>query len=254
MKPTDLRQEHVERLGEGFGKVFYAVYDEWVKACVRHQELGVLFGTQETCDLLNAFAPGFFGDVERLFWNDLMLGVTRLTDKSKDAVKVQSFERYIKDDPDLLSAVEEHRKDAVTAAMPVFDWRHRVIAHRNREYATSDSARPLETVQLETCKRVLDHVHSALDAVYRARLGGSLMNSVIQNRPRSGALLAYLKGLVNGVRFVAEIINPEDPDGFDLSKGSEFLAKLGRSEPGDTHRLFDLMDLARSVGGKKRPS
>ena len=37
-------------------------------------------------------------------------------------------------------------------------------------------------------------------------------------------------------------------------KGREFLAKLGRSERGDDIRLFDLMDLARSVGGKTRSS
>ena len=253
MGQKDLRQEYVDKLGEEFGKVFYAVFDEWTSAWVRHEELQVLFGTQEKCDLLNTVAPELFGDVQRLFWNDLMLRVTRLTDKRRDALRVQSLERYIRNDPDLLSSVEKHREDAAIAAMPVLDWRHRVIAHRNREYATSDFARPLETVKLETCKRVLDHVHSALDAVYLARTDGSLANHVMY-RPRSESLLAYLKGLVGSVRFIASIINPEDPDGFDLSKGREFLAKLGRSERGDDIRLFDLMDLARRVGGKTRSS
>lgn len=247
-------QEPADKPDDGFRKVFQAVHAEWARAWFRHEELQVLYGTQETCDLINAVAPEFFGDVQKLFWNDLMLRVARLVDKGRRTIRVQSLERHIKDDPDLLSFVKEQREAATTAAKPILDRRHRVIAHLDREYVISDSAQPLETVRLETCKRVLDHVHSALNAVSLAKMDSGIVNHVMPaRRPISGTLLAYLGGLVNGVRFVAEIINPEDPDGFDLSRGREFLATLGRSGRDDESRIFDLMDLARSIG-KRLPS
>ena len=63
--------------------------------------------------------------------------------------------------------------------------------------------------------------------------------------PRGGALVAYLRGLIDSVQFIASIIDPDDPEGFDLEKGRAFLRKLDRSEPGDSNRVFELMDLAR---------
>ena len=247
MKQQDSKQYHIQKLGNEFGKLFHEVYSEWVWACVRHEEIEALFGTQEKCDILNTVDPRFFGDVQRLFWNDLMLRVARLADKRRDAVRVQSIERFIRDDPVFLRTVRQHRENAVAAAQPVIDWRNRVIAHRNREYATNKHARPLETVEQETCEQALNHVHSALNAVYRARMESSL--SRISHLPTS--LPTYLEWLVNSVRFVAEIINPEDPDGLELSEGREFLAKMGRYERGDDERLFELMRIARHVSKKR---
>lgn len=164
--------------------------------------------------------------------------------KSKGALKLQSLEGFLKDDPGLRKRVRGHREAAAKAAIPARDWRNRRIAHSDRRLATGDpSANPLPTVQMETCKEALDHVHKALEAIQYSRMGSSISNLVIYH-PRGRGLAAYLKGLVDSVRFVAEIINPDDPYGFDLEKGREFLRKLGRSEPGDTVRVFELMDIA----------
>ncbi len=113
-----VRQEHIDALGDDFGRVYNAVWSEWCSAKMRYEELRELFGTQEKCDLLNAVSPAFFGDIQQLFWHDLMLHVTRLTDKSGKALKVQSLERFLTGDPDLLKQVRKHREDATSAAKP----------------------------------------------------------------------------------------------------------------------------------------
>ena len=242
---SDLRQEHMDLLGEEFGKVYHAVWTEWCSGLVRYEEIKELFGSQGNRDLLNRVAPSFFGDVQRLFWNDLMLHATRLTDKRKDALKVQSLERFLKDEPDLLKQVEEHREAAVMDAMPVADWRHREIAHRNRSLATGNSPEPLAKVKLETCKQVLDHVHAALDAISRRYMKSSIANHIAYS-PRSGGFVAYLKEFVDSVQYIASIIDPNYADGFDSAKCRPFLEKLGRSEPDELYvQIFTLMHVAR---------
>ncbi len=77
-------------------------------------------------------------------------------------------------------------------------------------------------------------------------MNSSIANEVTYN-PSSGELVAYLKGLVDSVCFIASIIDPENPEGFDLAKGREFLRKLDRSGPGDTSKVFDLMNIASRI-------
>ena len=238
------KEDYIASLGEEFGTAFHEVRKEWMGAWIRHEELKEVFGSQEGIGYLNSVAPQFFADVQQLFWNDLMLYVSRLTDKSKGALKLRSLEGFLRDDPELRQQVREHRRAAAMAAIPARDWRNRRIAHIDRRLGTGDpSANPLPPVQMETCKEVLDHVHKALEAIQYSRMDSGIANLVIYG-PRGGGLISYLKGLVDSVRFIAEIINPDDPYSLDLEKGREFLRKLGRSDPGNTDRVLELMSLA----------
>jgi len=250
-----MKEELMEVLGKESGKVFHAVYEEWCLTLFRYDDLRALFGTQEKCDLLNAVAPGFFGDVQRLFWNDLMLGVARLTDRTKGTVKLRSLERIVRNDPDLLHllrSVKKHREDACDAAAPVLDRRHRVIAHRSLADATGNSE-PLAPVKLGACKQVLDHAHAALNAIYEAKMNSSLANHIIDTDRQGETLLYRLDGLVDSVRFMASVIDPESPDNIDYSKVRAFLAKSGRPSDSDDHaRLLTLARLARILRGVKR--
>lgn len=238
------KEDYIAALGEEFGRAFHEVWSEWIGAWVRHEELKEMFGSPEDIGYLNSVAPQFFADVQRLFWNDLMLYVSRLTDKSKGALKLRSLEGFLEEDPKLRTQVREYREAAAEAAIPARDWRNRRIAHSDRRLVTGDpAANPLPTVQMESCKEVLDHVHKALEAIQYSRMDSSIANLVIYD-PRGGELVACLKRLVDSVRFIAEIIDPGDPCSLDLEKGEEFLRKLGRSEPGDTDRVFELMSMA----------
>lgn len=242
-------RDHIGAFGEDFGRVYNAVWNEWASGLVRYEELQEMFGTPEKIALLNVVEPGFFADVQQLFWHDLMLHVTRLTDKSKKAVKIQSLERFVKDEPELLKAVTTHRELAVLAAEPVKAWRNERIAHRSLSRALNRSPKPLAQVRLKTCKTVLDETYNVLEAIGLHYRNGGLINMVSYS-PRSGNFFAYLKGLVEGVRFVDSIIRSGNPGSFDLEKGEAFLRKLGRSESGDSGRVLDIMKLARRLTRK----
>ncbi|MDE0132307.1 MAG: hypothetical protein OXQ32_08635 [bacterium] len=79
------KEDYIAALGEEFGRAFHEVWKEWIGAWIRHEELKEI-GSPEGIGYLNSVAPQFFTDVQRLFWNDLMLYVSRLTDKSKGAL------------------------------------------------------------------------------------------------------------------------------------------------------------------------
>lgn len=245
-KENRLLQEHIAALGNDFGSVYHAVWYEWVTGLLRYREIQEMFGDEEKCALLNAVAKGFFADVQQLFWSDLMLHVTRLTDKPKRALRIQSLERFLKDEPKVLEQVMKHRKAAVIVAEPVKDWRNKRIAHRSLSRTLDISPSPLAQVKLNACKKVLDHAHAALQIISRHYMDSSIENTVFY-RPHSGRLTAYFKGLVESVCFIDSVIDPDRPGSFDLEKGRMFLRKMGRSEVGDSCRLFDLMDLARRL-------
>ena len=216
----EVLQKYIDALGEEFGREHHAVWNQWCLALHRHNELLELFGTQEKVDILNAVAPTFFADVQGLFWNDLVLQVARLTDKDGRSLRLQSLKRRLtKEDPVdsvLLAEVERHQKAAVATAEPVTAWRNKRIAHHDRALALGESG-PLSKVTLGTCKEVLDHVHAALCAIELRRMKRATANMVFSS-PSASALVANLQGFLGGARFVASLINPENPTEFDLAE------------------------------------
>ena len=144
----DPEQHYTALLGEEFGRIYNAVSSEWCQALVRLEEIETLFGSQEKCDTLNRLAPPFFADVQKLFWNDLMLRVTRLTDRSRRSVRVQSLERFLEKDSALLKQVRGHREAAARAAAPIAVRRNQVIAHYQQSRALERAPQPLPSVTL----------------------------------------------------------------------------------------------------------
>lgn len=243
----EVLQSYVDSLGEDFGREHHAVWNQWCSALNRHNELLELFGTQEKVEVLNAVAPTFFADVQGLFWNDLVLHVARLTDKAGGSLRLQSLERRLtKEDPVdsvLLAEVRRRRRAAVATAEPVTAWRNKRIAHHDRALALGESG-PLGKVTLGTCKEVLDHVHAALSAIELSRMGSATANMVVSS-PSASALVVNLQGFLGGARFVASLINPENPTELDLARAKTYLRRAGRSERHAIDQLHRLVSATR---------
>ncbi len=231
-RPNETLQGHIDALGdEKFGRVFNAVWSHWCEAKVMYEEYKDLFGTQEDCDLLNAVAPQFFRYVHQVFWQDLVLHVTRLTDRSREALSVQSLEKCLtrEDDRRLRTQVQTHRENAVEAAKPLVDWRNRHIAHRSQSLVIGTASTPLAPVRPVDCKEVLGHVLSAINAIERARMDGTTPDDVVAH-PSARGLLAQLKGLVEGVQFAASAVDPEYLKTLDPDKARQFLRTVRRTQ------------------------
>ena len=102
----------------------------------------------------------------------------------------------------------------------------------------------MKGVNLNACRRVLNHVHAILDVISRRRGNGSHLENDVFYDPISRSLVACLDDLVNGVRLVASIIDPEHPDG-TFKRCRAFLDKLGRRGYDDYYALIDLVYIAQ---------
>ena len=243
MTGSETFQKHVDALGEEFGRAYHAIYEEWCGARERHDSITELYGSQENCAVLNSVAPAFFGGIQPLLWNDLILRVSRLTDRAKgETLSLERLEKCqrLKDNPELLARVAGYRKKAVRAAKPVRRLRNRKIAHNDGR------AEPLEKVTLAICDEVLNHVHAALAAILLDQMNAHLENEVISSPPHD-SIVAYLRGLLNVLHLFAGLIDPDDPRGMNMDSARAFLRKLDRQDVNSHTDLFRVMMLASQM-------
>ena len=83
----ELKRDYQEKLGDKFGAVVNGVSYDWANGLVRLNEYRALFGDPANIEFINTFSGPFMSDVQQLFWRDLLLHITRLTDPVKSGDK-----------------------------------------------------------------------------------------------------------------------------------------------------------------------
>ena len=115
-----VKQEYQDKLGEEFGAVFHGLWNDWAWGVMRTKEFRELFSNAEDVGLLNAISGGgFLWDIQHIFWDDLILRVTRLTDLIRTSGKANLTVRRLPDfctDPELCNEVRRLVGVAVDAA------------------------------------------------------------------------------------------------------------------------------------------
>ena len=244
-------------LGREFSMVFHGLEKSWAHARMRFQEFEVLFGSEERISLLKSVGGGFFCDVQQMSLKDLMLRVTRLTDRKGSGKRgnltvrqlpdlCRKHPKVLKDHPGLIESVDDLVEAAEEAASFARDWRNKHIGHTDLARATDPGLEPLPKATLREVEAALDAVHSVLDAISQALLGKSIANEVL-NRPRALAFVSYTTQLVDAVQYVDSLI---DPDGTapvaDSETATAFLRKLGRRPTWPhTRQICELREAAR---------
>lgn len=249
MKRLSGMTQYEDKLGRNFSMVLHALNSDWARSLVRYREFRELFGHADRIRLLNAIGGRLFRDVQQLFWNDLMLRLTRLTDPKgrprKRNLTVRRLPELCKD-PALKEEVRELVQEAVSAADFAREWRNRRISHADLDRAIDPSPEPLAEANLRKAKTALDAVHSVLNTISVRLLGTGIMNDVTV-RPRARAFLAHASQLVDAVQYVDSLIDPTGAVRFtDTEVAAAFLRKLDRRPtPRDTRQIIELREAAR---------
>jgi len=80
----DVRAGYITAMGEALGAVYHALWHQVALLHLRWNSYRGLFASSvETIDLLNAAAPAFFFDTERMMWENVLLHLCRLTDPTQ---------------------------------------------------------------------------------------------------------------------------------------------------------------------------
>lgn len=251
----EIKQKYQNKLGEEFGAVFHGLWRDWVWAWVRLQEFRELFGNTEHVELLNALTGrAFLWDIQHIFWDDLMLCVTRLTDPIRSVGKrnltVRRLPEFCKDKDDeeaeFHKEVSQRVERAVRAAEFACDWRNRRIGHRDLALAIESDAKPLAPASLRQVETALDAVHAVLRAISLHLLNEN-MGKDVAIAPRARAFICYTQQLLGAVKYIDSIIDPGGKVPItDRGVAGDFLRKLGFKLTWEQMRqIMELREAAR---------
>ena len=246
----DLRQHYQSQLGTEFGAAFHGLRNDWAWGLMRVNEFRNLFTRADDVALLNAITGGgFTWDIQYILWDDLLLRVCRLTDPCKSAGKhnltVRRLPSFCKEkDSALCEEVQRRVHTAVQKAEFARDWRNRRISHTDWD-KTMLQSQPLAPASLQQVASALDAVHAVLNTISNGLLNAEIGNYVVGS-PRARAFLCYTRQLVEAVKFIDTLVDPDGSARFtDIDIASAFLRKLGREPTMDqVKRIIELRQAA----------
>jgi hypothetical protein len=145
----EVRAEYRTTMGPQLGELQYLLWHDVTGLHLKWSEFRELFGTKPSrVRLMNEAAPRFFGRLEALLWQDILLHLSRLTDPSGTGRGQQNltFRQLVP----LVTRLPI--RDAVHAALDKVesttrfarDWRDRLLAHRDFKHAQDPTAKPLQ--------------------------------------------------------------------------------------------------------------
>jgi AbiU2 len=204
--PEEVTSHHIEKMGEALGRQFDALWHDVAWLHRKWAEYVELFGSKETrVELLNQAAPQFFRMIQDALWEETLLHVARLTDKStspgrRQNLTVQNLPQLTKDQKtkERVSILVEK---AVIEATFCRDWRNRRIAHRDLDLATNQSAKPLEGASRKQVSQVLKAIAEVLHAVEDHYIQSE---TFFEGMHPAGGAVSLLHVLDAGVRAQAE--------------------------------------------------
>ncbi|WP_148294394.1 hypothetical protein [Azospirillum sp. B506] len=166
----DSRLSYVDLMGEELGNVYSALWQEVASVHRKWNEFVHLFGSRESrVGLLNEAAAHFFGMIQGVLWEDIILHLARITDpavtlKTKKNLSIQGISGLIPD-AKLRECVQNRVDVAVAASSFCRDWRNRHLAHRDLDLSLERAATPLEPVDRTMVKAALKAVADVMNAV-----------------------------------------------------------------------------------------
>lgn len=166
-----MKQKYVSDMGEPLGSLFTVLWQEMARIYHKWSEFVELFGTNPSrIDILNSVAPNFFGLVQGMFWEDILLHIARVTDRCESAgrsnLTIQRIPGLITD-CDIRAATESKVCKAIDSSKFCRDWRNRWIAHYDLELAVDESAKPLAPASRTQVIAALSSIADVLNTVER---------------------------------------------------------------------------------------
>jgi hypothetical protein len=156
-------------MGTDLGGLYTALTTELIWLHWRWHQYVTLYATRDSrFDLMNSSAPFFFWIIQRVLWDDTLLGIARLAGpESTGPWQNLSLWRIpsLVEDPglkqeisDRLAAVKENTDFAVK-------WRNKHLAHRDLDLSLGRKAEPLPEATKESVNAALSSMSALLNCV-----------------------------------------------------------------------------------------
>jgi HEPN superfamily AbiU2-like protein len=162
------KESYIPKMGERLGTQFCALWEQVVWLHIKWDNFAELFGTKpKRIELLNKSASSFFGLIQDVLWNDVLLHIGRLTDPPKwPRLTINNLPNLI---PDVITrkAVDELLKTAMSKTEFCRAPRNQVIAHTNINLFTTEATMDLGSrLQMKGALAAIDDVLNHVETHY----------------------------------------------------------------------------------------
>jgi hypothetical protein len=194
--PAEILAHDISILGPALGPVFNGLHNDFYWLQAKWQEYVELFGKDPArVKILNDAAPNFFWFIQDTMWNDLLLHITRLTDKrmtaSRTNLTLLALPPLIQDEA-FRGVLDNLVEAAVEAARFARRIRNRRLAHHDLALALG-KAKPLTAGSRDDVRAALTAFHAVLDSVQLQYFDSSLSPEVILAPGGATKLLRILR-------------------------------------------------------------
>jgi len=162
-----VHEKHLRDMGSQLGEVYHALWNEvgWVHA--KWQQFRQLYAHSPACiELLNDVAGHFFGIVQDVLWEDVILHIARLTERPTTAgqanLTLVALPPLISDTA-LAQEVDDLVETAKSEAAFAKKWRDKRLAHRDILVALEKGAEPLPGVSRQGVERALAAIRAVMN-------------------------------------------------------------------------------------------
>jgi len=193
----EVRKEHIDKMGFELGSFYNSLYNEIIWLHYKWSEFEEIYGTKESrIQIINQAAPFFFFIIQKVLWENILLGIARITDPAKSRGKknitIQALPGLIQDEK-LKGKVEGSIKIILEKTEFCRDLRNRWISHHDYELSINDNAKPLENANRLLVTESLDEIENLINILLKEYFQSTLMLKVIRSSNGSLALLQVLR-------------------------------------------------------------
>jgi hypothetical protein len=190
-----VKEQHVQVLGNEFGLFYYSLYNEVIWMNFKWIEFKELYGKKVSrIELLNKSAPFLFFVIQKVLWENIILGIARITDNhkmyGKKNISIKAIPGFITDKAFKLK-IESAINNVLTESSFCRDWRNRWIAHKDLSLSVEENAKPLEVANREKEDNSLEALFTLINLIENNFFKSTTMFKYLE--PQSGAIsLLYL--------------------------------------------------------------
>jgi hypothetical protein len=194
----DVLNKAIGAMGSPLGDVYHALGNEVAWLHLKWNDFGELFASADLVDVLNSAAPAFFHDLQRQSWDNLLMYLCRVTDRTKTFGKDNLTIRLL---PDLVSSqqlkveLEGLINRAVDATDFARDWRNRRLAHE--ELRVGRNVTPLASAKFDYIDAALTEIRTVLNRVEQHYLNKTV--SYEDTIPALGGVQSFIAVVRKGV-------------------------------------------------------
>ena len=167
LSEDEIRRQCIEAMGHELGNMYRDLNNHLLDILLSWRQYEQLFAVdEETVELLNDSAPAFFGVVQSLLWDSVMLGISRLTDRPESfgnkTLSIQALSGLI-DDERVRGKVDTAVAKALSESTFARTHRNKRIAHNDLVHVQDRAGNALPVASREKIRVGLKSIITVLE-------------------------------------------------------------------------------------------